>query len=306
MGAFLVNLFNGAPLLVAVGIGIGNTLEALVGSYLLKRNGFRSSLDHLRDILVLVLLAMPLSAFISATIGVSSLLLGKVIVLSSYYPTWSAWWPGDTISILIFTPFLLAWSVWPHAKVSAKRIVEIGILAVFVLAVGLIVFLGLLHTDQRNYPMTYMVFPPLIWTALRFGPRGAISAIFALVILAIVGTRQDLTSFSAGSLSERLFVLQSRMVIIAVTTIILAAVMAERRELEQRKQEHIWHWRQSIRSPSYPIIAPWLPRSIRNWNGLDTTSVFAHSCFSISIISKRSMMATVMRLVMQCCESLLA
>src|SRR5215471_5024472 len=95
VGAFLANLVHGAPLFVAVGIGIGNTLEALVGTYLLKRNGFRSSLDHLRDILVLVLLAMPLSAFISATLGVSSLFLGKVIAFSSYVPTWRAWWLGD-------------------------------------------------------------------------------------------------------------------------------------------------------------------------------------------------------------------
>jgi integral membrane sensor domain MASE1 len=209
VGAFLANLVHGAPLFVAVGIGIGNTLEALVGTYLLKRNGFRSSLDHLQDILVLVLLAMPLSALISATIGVSSLLLGKVIVVSSYYPTWRAWWVGDMISILILTPFLLAWSTWPQAKVSGKRMAEIGILTAFVLAVGLIVFLRLLHTDQGNSPMTYLVFPPLIWTALRFGPRGAISAIFALAILAIVGTIQGLASFSAGSLSERLFLLQS-------------------------------------------------------------------------------------------------
>jgi len=62
LGAFLVNLVNGAPLFVAVGIGIGNTLEALVGTYLLKRYGFSNALDHLRDVLVLVLLAMPLSA----------------------------------------------------------------------------------------------------------------------------------------------------------------------------------------------------------------------------------------------------
>src|SRR5437879_6083404 len=95
IGAFLVNLFNGAPLVVAVGIGIGNTLEALVGTYLLKRKGFSHSLDRLRDVLVLVLLAIPVSALISATIGVSSLFLGKVIAFSSYYPTWQAWWVGD-------------------------------------------------------------------------------------------------------------------------------------------------------------------------------------------------------------------
>ncbi len=239
MGAFLVNLFNGAPLVVAVGIGVGNTLEALVGTYLLKRYGFSKSLDCLRDVLFLALLAMPLSALISATIGVSSLFLGKVIAFSSYYPTWRAWWIGDMISILILTPFLLTWSNWPHEKVSAKRIAEIGILTLFVLTVGLIVFLGLLYPDQRNYPITYLVFPPLIWASLRFGPRGALSAIFAFSILAIVGTIQGLASFSPSRLSESLLSLQSFMGIIAVSSMILAAVMAERRELEQRKQERI-------------------------------------------------------------------
>src|SRR5438132_1303258 len=180
LGAFLVNLLNGAPLFVALGIGIGNTLEALVATYLLKRNGFSLALDHLRDVLVLVLLAIPLSAMISATIGVSSLFLGKVIAFSSSYSTWGAWWIGDMISILILTPFLLTWSKWPHGKVPVKIFAEIGLLTLFVLVIGLIVFLGLFRTDHRVYPVTYLVFPPLIWASLRFGPRGALSAIFAL------------------------------------------------------------------------------------------------------------------------------
>src|SRR5947199_7367290 len=106
LGAFLVNLFNGAPAFVALGIGLGNTLEALVGTYLLKRTGFSLALDRLRDVLVLVLLAMPLSAMVSATIGVSSLFLGKVVTFASYYPTWRAWWIGAVVSILMVTPFL--------------------------------------------------------------------------------------------------------------------------------------------------------------------------------------------------------
>ncbi len=249
IGAFLVNLLNGAPLFVAAGIGIGDTLEALVCTYLLKRNGFSYSLDHLRDILLLVLLAMPLSAITGATIGVSSLFLGKVIAFSSYYLTWEAWWTGDMISILILTPFLLTWSKWPRGKVSVKRSVEIGILTLLVLAVGLIVFLGLFHADERSYPITYLVFPPLIWASLRFGQRGATSAMFALSILAIVGTIQALGSFPPGRLSMSLLLLQSFMGIIAVTSMILAAVMAERRELEQRKDEFISMVSHELKTP---------------------------------------------------------
>jgi signal transduction histidine kinase len=249
LGAFLVNFFNGAPLFVAMGICIGNTLEALVGTYLLKRNGFRHTLNSLRDVLFLVLLAMPLSALISATFGVTSLLLGKVITFSSYYDTWSAWWIGDMISILIVTPFLLTWSIWPREKVSSKRLAEIGILTLFVLAVGLFVFLGLFQPQRGSYPITYLVFPSLIWASLRFGPRGALSAILVLSILAIVGTMQRISPFSTGNLSESLVFLQSFMGTITITSLILAAVMAERRELESRKDEFISMASHELKTP---------------------------------------------------------
>src|SRR5215831_9218447 len=45
LGAFLVNLSAGAPVLVAGGMALGNTLEALVGTVLLERVvGLRPSL----------------------------------------------------------------------------------------------------------------------------------------------------------------------------------------------------------------------------------------------------------------------
>lgn len=239
LGAFLVNFLNGAPLLVALGIGIGNTLEALVGNYLLKHHRVSHALDHLRDVLLLALIAMPISAFISATIGVSSLLLGHVIAFPAYFSTWSAWWIGDMISILIVTPLLLVWSTWPQEHVSGKRLFELGILAVLVVAVALFVFLGELHPDQRSYPLTYLVFPPLIWAALRFGPRGALPAVLASSVIAIVGTIRGLSPFSTGGPEEGLILLQGFMGICAITSLLLAAVMEERKALERRKDEFI-------------------------------------------------------------------
>ena len=45
LGALLVNLFAGAPWPVAVGISIGNTLEAVVSTALLKQMQVRPELD---------------------------------------------------------------------------------------------------------------------------------------------------------------------------------------------------------------------------------------------------------------------
>jgi signal transduction histidine kinase len=249
LGALLANFSNGAPLFVAIGIAIGNTLEALVIIYLLKRKGFSHDFDRLKDVLLLALLAIPLGSLVSATVGVSSLLLGKVIALSSYPVTWSTWWMGDMISILLLTPFLLTWSNWSHRNASLKQIAEMGALTMFTLAVGLVVFLGPLQPGQRSYTLTYLVFPPLIWAALRFGSRGTLSAILALSILAIVGTLRGLSPFSVNSPSESLLLLQSFMGIVAITSMILAAVTAERRAFEQRKDEFISMASHELKTP---------------------------------------------------------
>ncbi len=150
LGTFLVDLFAGASPLVATGTSVGSTLEALVCTALLRRERVRPELDSLHDILVLVLMAAPISAFISAMTGVSSLLLGGSIVWSSVYGTWSAWWLGDVISLFQLTPLLLTWSTWSQATLSYKRLIELGLLSVFILVVGLFVFLGLPHLNQTR------------------------------------------------------------------------------------------------------------------------------------------------------------
>src|SRR5918992_5374671 len=108
LGAFVGNLLAGAPIFVALGIGVGNTLEAIVGTYALRRvRGFRPSLDRVRDVVALIVLAAGLSTMVSATIGVASLYLGGVVPMADAWKAWRAWWLGDLIADLVVAPALL-------------------------------------------------------------------------------------------------------------------------------------------------------------------------------------------------------
>src|SRR5437762_6745224 len=73
LGAFLANATTDEPLWTAGGIAVGNTLEAVVGAWLLHRLGFRATLELVRDVLALILGAALASTMVSATIGAACL-----------------------------------------------------------------------------------------------------------------------------------------------------------------------------------------------------------------------------------------
>ena len=65
-GALMANVTANEPIGTACGIALGNTLEAVIGAWLLRWAGFDKSLERLKDILSLIVLAACVSTTISA------------------------------------------------------------------------------------------------------------------------------------------------------------------------------------------------------------------------------------------------
>src|SRR5439155_21774314 len=110
------------------------------------------------------------SMAISATLGTLSLLLSGAVTGLAFWPTWSVWWTGDAMGVLVVAPFLLSLrSRRGSPSMSAPRRFEAFVLAVAIALAALAVFRTDLHVQ-------YLVFPLLGWAAWRFGLRGASSA----------------------------------------------------------------------------------------------------------------------------------
>lgn len=236
LGAFFVNLLAGAPFFSAFGMGVGNVLEAVIGVALLQRFGFNRSLEKLHDVIVLTLIAGPFSAFISATVGVTSMLLGGVIAVEHVISTWSTWWIGDTLSDIIVAPFLLIWTLpFFFERHDQKKIMEgIGLACTFVFF-SLFIF----TTPADTKPIAYAIFPPLIWAGLRFSPRFNITAIFFIALFAIVNTTHGAGPFAYPDLSASLIYLQIYLGVISISSLIFSAVISERNLLEKRKDDFL-------------------------------------------------------------------
>jgi len=250
LGAFFVNLLNGAPILVAIGIGTGNTLEAVIGVFILRTFfGFINSMSRLKDVLALILAAAPLAAAVSATFGVTSLLFGGTITSSEYIKTWVPWWVGDVISVLIITPFLLLWSFGISFDRKYGRIAEFIFLFLVVTAVGLFIFSGTFRLPINNSSIIYLVYPPIIWAALRFGQREVAAILLVFSGLAIWDTMLGFGPFASKDINISLLYLQFFMIITSLTSLILAVVVSERRRLEGRKDDFISMASHELRTP---------------------------------------------------------
>jgi signal transduction histidine kinase len=82
---------------------------------------------------------------------------------------------------------------------------------------------------SSDLPLTYMVFPALIWAALRFGPRGATLAVAVAAGMAVGVTANDMGAFVQHSITDRALSTQLYIAVAALTTLCLAAVVTERR-----------------------------------------------------------------------------
>jgi PAS domain S-box-containing protein len=228
VGALVANATSGASIPEAAAISIGNTLEALLGAALLQRAGFRPALDRVRDVLALILLGAVVSTTVAATNGVTTLWLSGDVSGSSYGSNWLLWWIGDAMGALIVAPLLMVWLAAPIRGLRRARVVEALALLALLVGVSSLVFLGGLW----RYP--HLLFPLLIWATLRFHQHGAVTANFVVAAIAVAGAVNGSMPIGDRSSTVVVQVLEGLLAAVAVSTLILGAVLAERAAAEAR------------------------------------------------------------------------
>jgi PAS domain S-box-containing protein len=226
LGAVLANATSGASGIDALFISVGNTLEAVVGSVLLRRADFRPGLDRVKDVFSFILLGAVGSTAIAATNGVTTLWISGQ-VSGSYGSEWLLWWIGDAMGDLLVAPLILVLSTRPWRRLANRSLIEGLVLLVVVVTISSIVFLG----GQWRYP--HLLFPPLIWAALRFRQLGAVTTSFIVGAVAIAGAVHGTTPLGSGSATEFVQIIEALTGGVAVSLLILGAVLSERVEAER-------------------------------------------------------------------------
>jgi diguanylate cyclase (GGDEF)-like protein len=238
LGAFFANITTAGSVLTSIGVATGNTLEGVVGCYLVSRFARgQQAFERAQDVFKFAFLAGMVSTTISATVGVTTLSLGGFADWTVYAPMWRTWWLGDGVGAVLVTPLVLLWRENPRLNWTREQIIELTLLFAGLLFTTWIVFGERFHSEVKNYPLEYICFPFLIWAAFRFGRRKAVTATCVLAGIATWGTLHGFGPFSREARNTSLLLVQSFVGIVAVTSLALAAEISEHKRADARVQQ---------------------------------------------------------------------
>jgi len=234
LGALAANLPTHIPIASAIGIAGGNTLEAVIAYSLLQRSKqWRNSFESVGEVLTFLVYAAVLAPLVSATIGSLSLYLADS--QTEFWYLWLTWWMGDGFGALIVSPVLLSWSA--SRKINRDDGPEIASLFVLLIIIVLIVFAGWFPGQVKTYPLAYLSLPCLLWAALRFDQRIVTSALVLMAGVALWGAKHDYGPFVQPSRNASLLLLISFVGTASLMTLVVAAIMTERRKAEAEKSK---------------------------------------------------------------------
>jgi signal transduction histidine kinase/CheY-like chemotaxis protein len=237
LAAFFVNVTTSGTVYTSLGIAAGNTLDAIVAVYLTVHyaNG-RRVFERTRDFFRFVAFSM-FAAAVSPTIGLASLRLGGFTSSNDLARIWLTWWVGDMGGFLLVAPAVILWIENPAIVRDARRLLEKSLTLVAIVAVGVLVFGGVLP-GIGNYPIGFVCIPILVWSAFRFGQREAATCNFVLSASAAWGIMRGVGPWARfGDPISSFIIPQAFMITMAVMTLAMAAAVWERKHAEAEAKE---------------------------------------------------------------------
>lgn len=232
--AMVANATTAGSVATSMGIATGNSLEAVVGAYLINRwsggcNTFSAPNSVAKFALICVVIATP----ISASIGLTSLATVGYIEPKDFADAWITWWLGDATGALVITPVIVLWAAGHHYAFSRNEFLEtVGVLATAAV-VGLIAFSPLIEQTPGRDPLGFLAVLPMLWAALRRGPRDTATVALVLAGATIWGTLMGGGPFTSGDLNSSFLLVLMFLISITVPSLLLSADVEIRKRAEE-------------------------------------------------------------------------
>jgi PAS domain S-box-containing protein len=236
VGAFVAALTLGSnPFGVAAGIACGNTVEAVLGAWALRRLDVCGEIASLKDAAALlgVALLAPLASMVTNFVTLS---WAGTLPWSNFAVAGLYWWLAHALGTFIVLPPLLAWAGQPVRNAYVRRRLEFAGATVLIVALTSLAYWygGALRTVGVPFlPPAIFLFPPIVWALMRLRPRATSVVMAAGFTLTVVFA---LAGGATGTMGPLIF-LALVLLIVGGGWLLLFGVIAERTRTSQTLQQ---------------------------------------------------------------------
>jgi diguanylate cyclase (GGDEF)-like protein len=228
VGAVLAQLTVGTPLGLSFVQGLPDVLDPLIAATALHYfSRGRVDLLNIRSTVVLLVFGAGVAAAVTATVGITIIVVANHLPWSVFGDSWLTWWLGDVSGIILVAPLIMVVARAPRSRVMVQRVAEGVFLTALIALSSAVAFAGILGSGPAK-PAEYLIFALLIWTAFRCGPRLTLVAANLVALVAIGSVYQDMGPFIRLDLHGTLLYLQASMSALGVAALILATLVNER------------------------------------------------------------------------------
>jgi two-component system, LuxR family, sensor kinase FixL len=233
-------LQGGVPLLMVLCWFVSNAFEALVGAALIRasiRGPF--SFDRLHHVVAFILIGALFASFISSFPDAAFV---KIVGWgqTEYWELWRTRFFSNVLGALTVAPAIVCWSTAPATSTSRlglMRWVEAGVLSAG-LAISLLLFSGQQLRVATTPAVLYAPLPFLLWAAVRFGVRGASTALLLATFAAIWEVMHGYGPFVAPSATDSALAIQLFLIVLSIPLLALAAVVHEQERTKANLREN--------------------------------------------------------------------
>jgi PAS domain S-box-containing protein len=233
VAAAAVNAITAGSIPTSIAIGAGNTLESVMGAYLINRwSSGSSTFETPLGVARFAAIMLAPSTMISATIGVLSLTIAGYASWAGLPSIWLTWWMGDLAGALVLTPAIVLWAMSPPHSLTRGELARSAWVFGSAVVVGIVAFSPLLRQTEMRGPLAFLAMLPLMWAALRRGQRDTATAALILSAFAVGGTLANGGPFARSDLNDSFLLVLAFMISTSVPSLALSADVAMRGRIE--------------------------------------------------------------------------
>ena len=235
IGAFAANATTAGTLETSAFIALGNTLESVAGGYLIERwSGDAETFASPLRVAKFALVSVGPATVISASVGAVTLCVAGLAAWAKFTPIWVTWWLGDAAGALVVTPVIVLWAQSEWRRFNFRELLAVTAILLLAVAVGLIAFSPLLPRSDYTSPLGFLAILPLVWAALRRGPRDTATVGLIMTGFAIWATIKHAGPFGEMGLNESFLLLLTFMISVSVPSLALSADVTMRSRTEDK------------------------------------------------------------------------